>query len=416
LEKIFKKFGKVTSCRILKDNITQTSRGVGFVNFERHEDATNAIRALNGTKIDAPTNNRPQPLQVKFANVRPAAEETAPPTTTSSDVYGPTKSKVTTTARYHPFAQNTVVESEEGTTAGTTNNLYCCGFPKGWSKQQLEELFRQTSTQILSSRILLDPQTNQSRGIGFIRFGSYEEALKAIAELNGKTVEGSNQPLQVRFAKERNKPATDPTTAIPTGLTYDPTTQQYVYYSYGTQAGYDPSSVFGATPPEGYQFAIAGTDGSLSTATYPYYYSGGTTSSLTTSGYPYYSADGGTSGLVPPPGYQFATIGPDGSLTPVPTPQPGPISLFVLHIPSNFRDDDLNQLFKDYGTVVTAKVMLDPSTGQSKGYGFVNMSTYMEAQAAIAGLNGYHVPNTNKYLKVSFKTAGPGAKKENPFD
>jgi len=60
--------------------------------------------------------------------------------------------------------------------------------------------------------------------------------------------------------------------------------------------------------------------------------------------------------------------------------------------------------------------MLDPSSGQSKGFGFVNMSTYMEAQAAIAGLNGYHVPNTNKYLKVSFKTAGPGAKKENPFD
>jgi RNA recognition motif-containing protein len=306
--------------------------------------------------------------------------------------------------------------------------LYCCGFPKSWSKAQLEELFQQTSTQIISSRILVDPQTNQSRGIGFIRFGSYEDALKAIAELNGKTVEGANQPLQVRFAKERNKTTTDATASIP-AVTYDPATQQY--YSYWPTGGLD-GSVLGTTAPEGYQFAYAGTDGTLQTSTtippgYTYAYAGssgltsslGYPSTLSTTGYPYsYAPYGttGTGGLVAPPGYQFATIGASGELTGIPSTTGGPVSLFVLHIPSNFRDDDLNQLFQDYGTVATAKVMLDPSSGQSKGYGFVNMSTYMEAQAAIAGLNGYHVPNTNKYLKVSFKTAGPGAKKENPFD
>jgi len=228
-------------------------------------------------------------------------------------------------------------------------------------------------------------------------------------------VEGCLVPLQVRFAKERNKPPTD-TTSLTSGLQayFDPSTQQYVYWP-GTGT-LDPTSLLSSLgpPPEGYTYAIAGTDGSMTPATYPYFF--GSSSSLTSGSYPYYPTNDGTNGLVAPPGYQFATIGADGSLTPVgATPQPGSFSLFVLHLPPHYRDDHLNNLFKDYGTVVTAKVMMDSSTGQSKGYGFVNMSTYMESQAAIAGLNGYHVPNTNKYLKVSFKTAGPGAKKDNPF-
>jgi len=202
---------------------------------------------------------------------------------------------------------------------------------------------------------------------------------------------------------------------IPPGLSFDPTTQQYgySYWPFGAESGFDPS-LFG-TPPPGYQFAYATTDGQLTT----------TPTTTTTADYSsllsYYSTEalqgglGGLQGLVPPPGYQFATLGPDGSLIPVAPPAPGPVCLFVLHLPSHYRDDDLYQLFKDYGTIVTCKVMIDPSTAQSKGYGFVNMSTYMEAQAAIAGLNGYHCPSTNKYLKVSFKTSGPGAKKDDPF-
>ncbi|MBM4204504.1 MAG: RNA-binding protein [Gammaproteobacteria bacterium] len=52
------------------------------------------------------------------------------------------------------------------------------------------------------------------------------------------------------------------------------------------------------------------------------------------------------------------------------------------------RSGDLDQLFSEFGTVVSAQVIEDRETGRSKGFGFVEMSTDQEAAAAIAGLNG----------------------------
>src|SRR2546425_1037691 len=52
------------------------------------------------------------------------------------------------------------------------------------------------------------------------------------------------------------------------------------------------------------------------------------------------------------------------------------------------RDDDLQQAFGQFGTVTSAKVMMDRDTGRSKGFGFVEMGSDAEAQAAINGMNG----------------------------
>jgi RNA recognition motif-containing protein len=51
-------------------------------------------------------------------------------------------------------------------------------------------------------------------------------------------------------------------------------------------------------------------------------------------------------------------------------------------------DSDLEQLFGAYGTVQSAQVIMDRDTGRSKGFGFVEMGSDQEAQAAISGLNG----------------------------
>jgi RNA recognition motif-containing protein len=50
---------------------------------------------------------------------------------------------------------------------------------------------------------------------------------------------------------------------------------------------------------------------------------------------------------------------------------------------------DLNQMFSQYGKVESASVISDRDTGRSKGFGFVEMGSAQEAQAAIAGLNGH---------------------------
>src|ERR1700712_5888174 len=58
-------------------------------------------------------------------------------------------------------------------------------------------------------------------------------------------------------------------------------------------------------------------------------------------------------------------------------------NLYVGNLSYNIREDDLQQAFAQYGTVSSAKVMMDRDTGRSKGFGFVEMGSDPEAQAAI---------------------------------
>ncbi|MDE2076387.1 MAG: RNA-binding protein [Burkholderiales bacterium] len=65
--------------------------------------------------------------------------------------------------------------------------------------------------------------------------------------------------------------------------------------------------------------------------------------------------------------------------------------LYVGNLAYSVRDQDLNDAFSQYGAVNSAKVMMDRDTGRSKGFGFVEMGSDAEAQAAINGLNGQPV-------------------------
>ena len=62
--------------------------------------------------------------------------------------------------------------------------------------------------------------------------------------------------------------------------------------------------------------------------------------------------------------------------------------LYCGNLSYNVRSAQLEQLFGEYGSVVSAQVIEDRETGRSKGFGFVEMSTEQEAGAAINGLNG----------------------------
>ena len=62
--------------------------------------------------------------------------------------------------------------------------------------------------------------------------------------------------------------------------------------------------------------------------------------------------------------------------------------LYVGNLTYGVTDGDLSKLFEPHGTVESAQVIMDRDTGQSKGFGFVEMKTAQEAQAAIAALNG----------------------------
>ncbi|MDP1742235.1 MAG: RNA-binding protein [Polaromonas sp.] len=62
--------------------------------------------------------------------------------------------------------------------------------------------------------------------------------------------------------------------------------------------------------------------------------------------------------------------------------------LYVGNLPYSVRDEDLQQSFGQFGAVTSAKVMMERDTGRSKGFGFVEMGSDAEAQAAITGMNG----------------------------
>jgi RNA recognition motif-containing protein len=63
------------------------------------------------------------------------------------------------------------------------------------------------------------------------------------------------------------------------------------------------------------------------------------------------------------------------------------MNIYVGNLPYNTTDNELQAAFSEYGSVDSAKVIIDRATGRSRGFGFVEMSDDSEAQAAIEGLN-----------------------------
>lgn len=62
--------------------------------------------------------------------------------------------------------------------------------------------------------------------------------------------------------------------------------------------------------------------------------------------------------------------------------------LYVGNLPYTVTDSDLQRMFADHGTVQSAQVIIDRESGRSKGFGFVEMASAEEAEAAISALNG----------------------------
>ncbi len=91
--------------------------------------------------------------------------------------------------------------------------------------------------------------------------------------------------------------------------------------------------------------------------------------------------------------------------------------LYVGNLPYAVNDERLLEIFSEVGTVSSAQVILDRNTGRSKGFGFVEMATEEEAQAAIEKLNQQEVdgrnivvnearPNTNNRSRSGFRSRG----------
>ncbi|KAI3383745.1 hypothetical protein SNEBB_002908 [Seison nebaliae] len=149
MKNIFGNLGELRSCKLIRDKTTNQSLGYGFVNYMKHSEAEFAINSLNGVKIYNKV--------IKVSYARPSCE------------------------------------SIKGA------NLYICGVPKSWDLNKLDEYFGQ-SGKIITSRILYDQSTGQSKGVAFIRYDTKNEAQNAIDQLNMTIPEKNSEPLTVKFA------------------------------------------------------------------------------------------------------------------------------------------------------------------------------------------------------------------------
>jgi RNA recognition motif-containing protein len=88
--------------------------------------------------------------------------------------------------------------------------------------------------------------------------------------------------------------------------------------------------------------------------------------------------------------------------------------LYVGGLPYSVTDGQLQEIFSAHGAVESARVMSDKFTGQSRGFGFVEMSSGSEAQAAISGLNGTQVQGrTLTVNEAKPKSNGGGGGRQN---
>jgi len=150
LKTIFQSIGPIESYKLIRDKPSQQSLCFGFVNYVNIEDAEKAIKSFNGLKIENKI--------IKVSYARPSCE------------------------------------SIKGA------NLYVSGLPRNWTQDDMNNYFSQCG-RVITSRILMNPQDGQSKGVGFIRFDQRNEAYLAINKLNGSLPEnGAQELITVKFA------------------------------------------------------------------------------------------------------------------------------------------------------------------------------------------------------------------------
>ncbi|XP_042342104.1 CUGBP Elav-like family member 4 isoform X10 [Plectropomus leopardus] len=394
LKPLFEEFGKIYELTVLKDRFTGMHKGCAFLTYCARESALKAQSALHEQKT-LPGMNRP--IQVKPAD-------------------------------------------SEG--RGEDRKLFVGMLGKQQSEDDVRRLF-ETFGQIEECTVLRGPD-GASKGCAFVKFSSHAEAQAAINSLHGgQTMPGASSSLVVKFAdtdKERTLRRMHQM-AGQLGI-FSPMTIQfgaYGAYSHAmmqqqaalmaaTQGSYlNPMAAIAAAQMQ--QMAAFNVNSLVATPMTP---SSGTSTppGISATAVPSIATPIGVNGFsaLPPQSNGQPTSEPiyTNGIHPYPAAYPAayaPISqafpqqptiipqqqregpegcnLFIYHLPQEFGDAELMQMFLPFGNVISAKVFVDRATNQSKCFGFVSFDNPSSAQAAIQAMNGFQIGM--KRLKVQLK-------------
>ncbi|XP_072918321.1 embryonic polyadenylate-binding protein-like isoform X2 [Hemitrygon akajei] len=167
LREIFSIFGKTLSVRVMTDQYGH-SKGFGFVNFEKHEDARKAVAKMNGKEI----NSRP----VYVGRAQKKAE------------------------RQNELRRKFELMKQERSSRYLGVNLYVKNLHDSIDDEHLRKEFAPYGT-ITSAKVMTEG--GHSKGFGFVCFSLPEEATKAVTEMNGRIV--STKPLYVALAQRKEE-------------------------------------------------------------------------------------------------------------------------------------------------------------------------------------------------------------------
>uniref|UniRef100_A0A671ETB3 CUGBP Elav-like family member 3 n=1 Tax=Rhinolophus ferrumequinum TaxID=59479 RepID=A0A671ETB3_RHIFE len=377
LKPIFEQFGRIFELTVIKDKYTGLHKGCAFLTYCARDSALKAQSALHEQKT-LPGMNRP--IQVK-----PADSESR----------------------------------------GEDRKLFVGMLGKQQTDEDVRKMFEPFGT-IDECTVLRGPD-GTSKGCAFVKFQTHAEAQAAINTLHSsRTLPGASSSLVVKFADTEKERGLRRMQQVASQLgMFSPIALQFGAYGAYTQAlmqqqaavlaahsaylspmatmaavqmqhmaainangliatPITPSSAQSpAAPVDPLQQAYAGMQ--HYTAAYPAAYS------LVAPAFPQPPA------LVaqqppPPPQQQQQQQqreGPDGC------------NIFIYHLPQEFTDSEILQMFVPFGHVISAKVFVDRATNQSKCFGFVSFDNPASAQAAIQAMNGFQIGM--KRLKVQLK-------------
>ena len=343
LEDIFKSCGRIITTRILCDKRTSTSRGIAFIRYDQRSEAERAIKVLNGYRF--PETN--DVMTVKFANTPSSRSESrrslsSRPTATSSSFHRRKKvSPASVTSLLH--------ESE----CHESDDLNSTRLPS------VNQLHMKTA-----------PNFNQSKAFPFYPIQSTPTAMPQFGVYGNEYIN--------RLFQSPPWPRTS--------LGLDQLSTWGRYFQYPT-----PLSKFwpSMTPHKGSDICCGLRRPNI---LFPNAYS---------QMHMPYKIGGHFQGDFEVPPAMRALFAPAYAANAGALTSNG--WCIVIHNLSAETDDAvLWQLFGPFGAVNSVNVMVDPSTGKCKGYGFVTMSNYDEAVKAIRALSGFILDN--RIIQVAFRT------------
>lgn len=213
LEKLFSGCGQIITSRILYDQNTGLSKGVGFIRFDQRCEAERAIQKLNGQIPEGAT----EPITVKFAN-SPSSNKNALPSLALAPYLSPTRRFLgpihhpsSGRFRYSPLETSllgtstllpTTASSPGSSIPGAGWCIFVYNLAPETEENVLWQLFGPFGA-VQSVKVIRDFQTQKCKGFGFVTMTNYDEALMAIQSLNGFAL--GNRVLQVSFKTNKVK-------------------------------------------------------------------------------------------------------------------------------------------------------------------------------------------------------------------